>query len=111
MASKMHGVHTTAQTAFRLPEGLLAWVREQAKREGDGRTMTDIAVRALEAERERCAGITTSATPAAPVSPPRRTRKPRADTAPAATFKQPEQPPQRAHTLTCKCGICKSGGK
>jgi hypothetical protein len=45
-----HGVHTTRQTAFRLPEGLLAWLRDQAGREGV--TMTDIVQRALERERD-----------------------------------------------------------
>jgi len=53
-----HGVHSTRQTAFRLPEGLLAWLRAQAGREGDGRTMTDIVQRALERERERCQDTT-----------------------------------------------------
>lgn len=46
-----HGVHNTRQTAFRLPEGLLAWLREQAEREG--RTMTDIVEDALEEYRRR----------------------------------------------------------
>src|ERR1035441_3091259 len=59
-----HGVHAARQTAFRLPEGLLAWLKEQAGREGDKVTMTAIAERALERERERCEGINTSAGPA-----------------------------------------------
>ena len=84
-----HGVHAKPQTAFRLPEGLLAWLREQAARE-EPVTMTDITVRALEAERDRCSGITTTAAPAVPVSPPRQARKPKADTAPPAQFRQPE---------------------
>jgi hypothetical protein len=92
-----HGVHAARQTAFRLPEGLLAWLKEQAGREGDKVTMTAIAERALERERERCEGITTSAAPAAAVSPPpKRPRRPRADTSPAATFKQPEPPAKTA---------------
>jgi hypothetical protein len=44
-----HGIHTTRQTAFRLPEGLLAWLREQAERED--RTMTEIVIDALGAYR------------------------------------------------------------
>ena len=40
---------------FRLPEGLLAWLRGQAATEKPV-TMTDILVRALEAERDRCDG-------------------------------------------------------
>ena len=46
-----HGEHNDVQTAFRLPGGLLAWLREQAKAED--RTMTAIVRRALEAEREK----------------------------------------------------------
>lgn len=46
------GVHKLTQTAFRIPEGLLSWLREQAEREGA--TMAGIMVRALEAERTRC---------------------------------------------------------
>lgn len=53
-----HGIHATRQTAFRLPEGLLAWLRQQAEDEGGGRTMTDIVQRALERERERCQDAT-----------------------------------------------------
>ena len=87
MASKNHGVHSTAQTAFRLPEGLLARLKAHAT---NGQTMTDIAARGIAAELDRLDGITTSVPPVAPVSPPRRTRKPREDTAPAATFKQAE---------------------
>jgi len=90
MPESKHGVHAKPQTAFRLPEGLLVWLKEQAGREGGDVTMTAIVERALVRERERCEGITTRAVPAAPVSPPRRTRKPRADTAPAATFREPE---------------------
>ena len=48
-----HGVHKTTQTAFRLPEGLLAWLREQATAED--RTMATIVIDALEAYRR---GIT-----------------------------------------------------
>jgi predicted transcriptional regulator len=40
-----HGVHAREQTAFRLPPGLLARLRDQAEREQ--RTMTDIVVAAL----------------------------------------------------------------
>lgn len=54
MAESRHGAHNTEQTAFRLPEDLLTWLRGQAKREGEGQTMTGIVVRALEVERERC---------------------------------------------------------
>ena len=102
-----HGVHAKNQTAFRLPEGLLARLQAHAK---DGQTMTDIAARGIAAELDRLDGITT----AEPVSPPpKRPRRPRADTAPAATFKQPEpQSPRQVHALTCKCGTCKpTGGK
>lgn len=42
-----HGEHGDVQTAFRLPEGLLARLREQAKAED--RTMTAVVRRALEA--------------------------------------------------------------
>jgi hypothetical protein len=55
-----HGVHNSRQTAFRLPEGLLAWLREHAEREG--RTMTEIVTEALEAYRDRLSGITTRIT-------------------------------------------------
>ena len=48
-----HGEHNDVQTAFRLPEGLLTWLREQAKAED--RTMTAIVRRALEAYREQAA--------------------------------------------------------
>jgi hypothetical protein len=51
------GVHAKSQTAFRLPGGLLAWLKEQAEREGDDVTMTAIVERALERERERCAAL------------------------------------------------------
>ena len=44
-----HGIHSTAQTAFRLPEGLLAWLREQATAED--RAMTAVVIDALEAYR------------------------------------------------------------
>jgi predicted DNA-binding protein len=44
-----HGEHNERQTAFRLPEDLLAWLRDQAKRED--RTMTAIVRRALEEYR------------------------------------------------------------
>jgi predicted DNA-binding protein len=40
-----HGVHKKDQTAFRLPESLLAWLRDYAKRQS--RTMTDIVNEAL----------------------------------------------------------------
>ena len=40
-----HGEHLLRQTGFRLPEGLLAWLREQAEREG--RTMTAVVIDAL----------------------------------------------------------------
>ena len=83
-----HGVHAKNQTAFRLPEGLLARLKDGAERHGQ--TMTDIVARGISAELDRLDGITTSAAPTAPVSPPRRTRKPRADTAPAATFRPAE---------------------
>lgn len=97
------GVHSKPQTAFRLPEGLLAWLKRQAEREGGDVTMTAIVERALERERERCEGITTGNGRTGSVSPPpKRARKPSADTAPAATFR-----PARTHALTCKCGICK----
>lgn len=46
-----HGVHKLTQTAFRLPEDLLAWLKEKAEREG--RTMTEIVVNALERERAK----------------------------------------------------------
>jgi hypothetical protein len=94
-----HGVHNTVQTGFRLPEGLLARLREQAAIEASV-TMTDIVVRALEAEFARLDGITTRVTtivPASPVSPPR-ARKPRADTA---------APARQRHATTCKCATCK----
>lgn len=42
-----HGEHNLAQTAFRLPPDLLAWLREQAGREGPDRTMTAIVIDAL----------------------------------------------------------------
>jgi hypothetical protein len=74
-----HGVHNTAQTAFRLPESLLARLKESAKRHGQ--TMTDIVVRGIEAELDRLDG--------GAVSPPR-VRESRADTAPPATFREPE---------------------
>jgi predicted DNA-binding protein len=48
-----HGEHREVQTAFRLPEGLLAWLREQAKAED--RTMTAIVRRALEEYRRQAA--------------------------------------------------------
>lgn len=110
-----HGVHAKNQTAFRLPEGLLARLKDGAQRHGQ--TMTDIAAHGIAAELDRLDGITTSAAPAKPVSPPRRPRKPKADTAPVATFKPPEPPepqqtPRRTHALTCKCMMCKpTGGK
>jgi hypothetical protein len=44
-----HGIHATRQTAFRLPESLLAWLREQAERED--RAMTEIVTDALTAYR------------------------------------------------------------
>ena len=52
-----HGEHKGVQTAFRLPEALLAWLREQARAEG--RTMTAVVQQALEAYREQVAdGVT-----------------------------------------------------
>ena len=104
-----HGRHNTVQTAFRLPEGLLAWLRGQAAAESPA-TMTDIVVRALEAERERCEDITTRVTTTPSVSPPRRARKPRE--APAAVFVAAEQPrPVTAsHRPNCKCAVCKPPG-
>jgi hypothetical protein len=44
-----HGEHLTAQTAFRFPEDLLVWLREQATAED--RAMTAIVIDALEAYR------------------------------------------------------------
>lgn len=41
--------HLRPQTAFRLPEAVLVWLREQAEREG--RSMTAITIEALEAYR------------------------------------------------------------
>jgi hypothetical protein len=38
--------HKAIQTAFRLPDGRLAWLRQQAQREH--RTMTDIVAEALD---------------------------------------------------------------
>jgi hypothetical protein len=43
------GTHKTTQTAFRIPEGLLAWLRNQA--EAEQRTMTAIVTDALTAYR------------------------------------------------------------
>ena len=43
------GVHKTTQTAFRLPKGLLAWLRAQA--EAEDRPMTAIVTDALKAYR------------------------------------------------------------
>jgi len=101
------GVHFTAQTAFRLPEGLLASLKGAAAE--DERTMTDCVSEAIGEWLDRRNGITTRVTtvpePAAAVSPPR-ARKPREDTAPRATFKSPE-PSRRAHAVNCKCGMCK----
>jgi hypothetical protein len=85
------GVHKTAQTAFRLPDDVLSWLRGQAAKE-DPATMTDIVVRALEAEREHCEGITTRVTTAPvdePVSPPPRARRTAAKPTPAAK-REPE---------------------
>lgn len=48
-----HGTHNRDQTAFRLPPELKAWLESRA--EATGRTMTDIVITALEAERERTA--------------------------------------------------------
>jgi len=42
------GIHSKSQTAFRLPEGLLARLKAQAEREDV--TMTSIVQRALERE-------------------------------------------------------------
>lgn len=92
MPPSKHGVHGTAQTAFRLPEGLLAWLKEQAGREGGGVTMTAIVERALEAERERCGGITTSAASPAAVSPP----------APAIPFLAAEDEQSQPAARNCK---------
>lgn len=49
-----HGVHNTAQTAFRIPEGLLARLRAQAAREH--RTMTAIVTDALDGYLTRAEG-------------------------------------------------------
>lgn len=46
-----HGEHLLAQTAFRLPEGLLARLKRAAER--DGETMTDIVRAALKTELDR----------------------------------------------------------
>lgn len=48
-----HGTHNTAQTAFRLPQGLLARLRETAERRGV--SMTEIVARGTEAELDRMA--------------------------------------------------------
>lgn len=88
----MADLHKTRQTAFRLPEGLLSWLREQAQREGGEATMTSVTKRALERERERCEGITTAPPVAEPVSPPvKRTRKPAAP--PAETVAETARKP------------------
>jgi hypothetical protein len=63
-----HGVHSTAQTAFRIPEGLLARLKNATARHG--LTMTDIVIAGTAAELDRLDGITTSADRAEPVSPP-----------------------------------------
>lgn len=43
------GKHSRGQTAFRLPEAVLVWLRGQAQQEG--RPMTHIVIEALEAYR------------------------------------------------------------
>lgn len=48
-----HGTHNTTQTAFRLPQGLLARLRETAERRGV--SMTEIVARGTEAELDRMA--------------------------------------------------------
>lgn len=45
-----HGVHNLTQTAFRIPEGLLAWLRAQAEHEE--RPMSAIVLDALQAYRD-----------------------------------------------------------
>ena len=66
------GVHFTAQTAFRLPEGLLASLKGAAAE--DERTMTDCVSEAIGEWLDRRNGITTRVTtvpePAAAVVPP-----------------------------------------
>ena len=44
------GTHRTAQTAFRIPEGLLAWLRARAAAEQ--RTLTALVIEALQAYRD-----------------------------------------------------------
>jgi predicted DNA-binding protein len=46
-----HGIHKLTQTAFRLPEDLLAWLKQKSEREG--RPMTEIVIGALERERRQ----------------------------------------------------------
>jgi hypothetical protein len=110
-----HGVHKTVQTAFRIPEAVLARLKESAGIRGE--TMTDIVVRGTVAELDRLDGITTRVTttpePAGNVSPPPKgPRKPRvehqpvADTAPPVVLREPcAHPKARIQKGLCaNCG-------
>ena len=101
--------HKGQPKAVRRPDGLLARVEAAAKI--DGVRVNGFIVAAIEEHLARREGGSTPPAVKAMRGSTTRARKPREDTAPAATFKQPEQPPQRAHAPTCKCGICKPGGK
>ena len=93
-----HGVHNTVQTAFRIPEGLLASLKDEAGREGV--TATAYLLAAIQEKLARSGhGITTTPEPAEPVSPPpRKPRQPKA--APAATITAPLDSPNARIALS-----------
>jgi hypothetical protein len=79
-----HNVHSTRQTAFRIPEGLLAGAKDEAEREG--LTLTAWVLAAITEKLARTeTRVTASVPPAAPVSPPQAARSaPASDPEPAA---------------------------